>query len=65
MTFAEEFNLKREQLERFIGDRLVSLTMYAVAHDAVDALDRIVEERGRIMLEVNRTFGLKKEPQVK
>ena len=60
-SYEEKFNQKKQELEDFIGDRLVSLTMYSVAHNAADALDRIIEERRRIMMKVNQAFGLKRE----
>jgi len=60
-SYEEKFNQKKQELEDFIGDRLVSLTMYSVAHNAADALDRIIEERRRIMTKVNQAFGLKRE----
>jgi hypothetical protein len=60
-SYEEKFNQKRQELENFIGDRLVSLTIYSVAHNAADALDRIIEERRRIMMKVNQAFGFKKE----
>lgn len=60
-TYIEIFDKKKHDLEHFIGDRLVSMTMYSMSHDAVAVLDRIVEERRRIMAEVNQAFGFKIE----
>jgi hypothetical protein len=60
-TYIEIFNRKKHDLENYIGDRLVSITMFSMSHDAADVLDRIVGERRRIMVEVDRAFGFKKE----
>ena len=60
-NYAQVFDQKKNDLENFISDRLVSLALYTVRHGAVDTLDRVAEERGRIMVEVNRAFGYKKE----
>ena len=55
------FNQRKQGLEDFIGDRLVSLTMFSASNNAADSLDRIVEERRRIMMKVNQAFGFKRE----